>query len=116
MEKKNMIARYVQRGDSIDYTPAADVAAGDIVVVGDIVGIAKLDIKAGTLGSLALIGVYDIVKAGGTGTAVIRGAKVYWNATAKTATIDSASGVNPYLGKAFVAAADADTVVRVRLD
>ena len=111
-----MIAKYVHRDEIIDYTPTADVAAGDIVVIGDIVGIAKLDIKAGVLGALALTGVYDIVKAAGTGTAVTRGAKVYWNATTKVATADSSSGVNLYLGKAFAAAADADTVVRVRLN
>ena len=54
-----MDARYVQRGDAIDYTPMDDVAAGDIVVLaGKLVGVAKLDIKAGELGALALTGVY----------------------------------------------------------
>ena len=43
-----MKARYVQRGDAIDYTPMEDVAAGDVVVLsGKLVGVAKLDIKAG---------------------------------------------------------------------
>ena len=42
-----MDARYVQRGDAVDYTPMADVAAGDIVVLADkLVGVAKLDIKS----------------------------------------------------------------------
>jgi len=60
-----MKARYIQRGDSIDYTPAADVAAGDIVRIGALKGVAKLDIKAGELGALALTGVYELaVKAG----------------------------------------------------
>ena len=52
-----MKARYVQRGESIDFIPAFDVAAGDIVKVGSLVGVAKLDIKAGELGALALCGV-----------------------------------------------------------
>ena len=52
-----MNARYVQRGDSIDYIPESDVAAGDIVKVGSLVGVAKLDIKAGELGALAVVGV-----------------------------------------------------------
>ena len=42
-----MKARYIQRGDSIDYTSTSDIAAGDIVKVGSLVGVAKLDIKAG---------------------------------------------------------------------
>ena len=42
-----MDARYVQRGDAIDHTPTADVAAGDIVVLANnVVGVAKLDIKS----------------------------------------------------------------------
>lgn len=56
-----MTAIYKQRGDSIDYTPAADVAAGDVVILGDLVGVAKLDIKAGELGALALTGVYEVL-------------------------------------------------------
>ena len=52
-----MKARYIQRGESIDYTPAADVAAGDIVKLGKLIGVAKLDIKPGELGALALVGV-----------------------------------------------------------
>ena len=35
-----MKARYIQRGDSIDYTPAEAVAAGDIVKLGNLVGVA----------------------------------------------------------------------------
>ena len=58
-----MDARYVQRGDAIDYTPTADVAAGDVVVLSNkLVGVAKLDIKAGELGALALTGVYEMAK------------------------------------------------------
>lgn len=59
-----MKARYVQRGDSIDYTPLSDVAAGDIVKLGGLIGVAKLDIKAGELGSLATVGVYEMPKTG----------------------------------------------------
>ena len=65
-----MIAKYVYRGDVIDYTPEVDVAAGSVVVIGSIIGITKLDIKSGQLGALALVGVFDIVKATGEGTAI----------------------------------------------
>ena len=57
-----MDARYVQNGDSIDFRPDWDVAAGEVVVLGSLVGVAKLDIKAGELGSLALEGVFDMRK------------------------------------------------------
>lgn len=59
-----MQAIHKQRGDSIDYIPASDVAAGDIVILDtntDFIGVAKIDIKAGELGALALNGVYSIL-------------------------------------------------------
>ena len=34
-------ATYVQYGDAIDYTPGADVAVGQVVVLNDLIGIAK---------------------------------------------------------------------------
>ena len=107
-------ANFVHDGSSIDYRPGADVAAGDVVVQNDLVGIAKLDIAANVLGALAVTGVFDVPKATGAGTAIGAGAKVYWNATAKQATT-TATG-NKYLGKTVRAAADADATVRVRLE
>lgn len=56
---------YVQRGDILDYTPETDTPAGTPVKIGDIVGITKLDIKAGQLGAIALTGVYEAPKAEG---------------------------------------------------
>ena len=53
---------YVQCGDILDYTPETDTPAGTPVKIGDIVGITKLDIKAGQLGAIALTGVYEAPK------------------------------------------------------
>jgi len=100
-------------GGSIDYTPAADVAAGDVIVQGELVGVAKLDIKANTLGALAVAGVFDFAKATGGGTAITAGANVYWDDTNNVATT-TASG-NKLIGKCVRAAANADTTVRVRM-
>ena len=104
-----MDARYVQRGDAIDHTPAADVAAGDVVVIGKIVGVAKLDIKAGELGALALTGVYEVAKA--SGTAFAAGAEVGWDAASKKAVAAGASGS----AKFGHAVADADAAALTAL-
>ncbi len=100
-------------GGSIDYTPAADVAAGDVIVQGELVGVAKLDIKANTLGALAVAGVFDFAKATGGGTAITAGANVYWDDTNNVVTT-TATG-NKLIGKCVKAAADADATVRVRM-
>ena len=106
-----MLAKYIQRGHEIDFIPEADVAAGDVVIIGDLVGIAKLDIKAGTLGSLALVGVFDIPKATGEGTAIAVGAIVFWDA--ENSQITTTGGDNKYLGKTVIASSDNDAHARV---
>ena len=109
------MAKYIQTGDAVDYTPSADVGAGDVVVQGDLVGVAKLDIKTGKLGALAVSGVFDFPKTTGTGTAIATGTRVYWDATDGVAKADSETGANKEIGKTILAAADTDTTVRVRL-
>jgi predicted RecA/RadA family phage recombinase len=106
-------ATFVQDGNSIDYTPTVDVAAGDVVVLNDLVGIAKLDIAAHTLGALALVGVFSVPKVVGAGTGLAMGVKAYWNSTAVKATA-TASG-NATLGTVVRAAADGESTVLVRL-
>ena len=105
-------AEYYQKGDSIDYTPEANVAAGDVVFLGDLVGVAKLDIKPGELGALALVGVYEIAT---SGTAIEAGALVFVDpATGKTCA-ESAPGAVKF-GHAVAAAGTTDTLVNVRLE
>ncbi|MCX7801380.1 MAG: DUF2190 family protein [Fimbriimonadales bacterium] len=108
-----MEAIFVHEGGRIDYTPTSDVAAGAVVVQGDLVGVATQPIKAGQLGSLAVEGVFDFAKATGTGTAIAVGTVLYWDDAANRATT-SASG-NKLLGKCVKAAADSDPTVRVKL-
>ena len=107
-----MKARYVQRGDSIDYTPMEDVAAGDVVILSDkLVGVAKLDIKAGELGALAVVGVYEIA----TGGAVVALGDVVSvdPATGKVAAAGTSGAVK--FGHAVTAATASDATVNVRL-
>ena len=108
-----MDARYVQRGDAIDHTPTADVAAGDVVVLsGKLVGVAKLDIKAGELGALALTGVYEVAKA--EGVAFAQGTEVGWSESEKKAVAAGASG-SVKLGHAVALTGASDAFVYVRL-
>jgi len=106
-------AVFIQEGASIDHTPAADVAAGEVVVQGDLVGVAKQPIPANQLGALAVQGVFDVAKATGAGTSLAAGTTVYWDDAANVATATAAG--NKLLGKVVKAAGDDDAVVRVRL-
>lgn len=106
-----MVARYVQRGESIDFTPEADVAAGDVVKVGSLVGVAKLDVRAGELGALALVGVYEVATGGAE---VAAGEAVSVDlATGRVAAAGAAGAVK--IGHAVAAAKASDASVCVRL-
>lgn len=106
-------AVFVQEGDQIDYTPASAVAVGDVVVQGDLIGIAKQPIAANAPGSLAIGGVFDFPKA--QDTAFAAGDKAYWDATNKLAVPSDGGGANKFLGKTIVAAGSGPTTVRIRL-
>ena len=109
-------ARFIHNGDSIDYTPGSAVAAGDVVVQGDLIGITKLDMAAGELGALATVGVFDVTKAAGGGNDITAGAKLWWNAADSRVEKVVGDPARPYLGKAVRAALATDATVRVRLE
>lgn len=107
-----MNARYFQQGNSLDYTPTSDVSAGDVIALqNNYWGIAKLDIAANNLGSLAVTGVYQVAKAAGE---IAFGALLYWNASTNQAQTTPIA--NAYIGRAAAAAADADGEVLLALN
>jgi len=101
-------------GISVDYTPAAAVTAGDVVVQNELVGVAKKDIAANALGALAVSGVFDFPKGTTSGSAIAAGKNVYWDDTNDVAT--ETAGSNKLIGKTVAAATDTDTTVRVRMN
>lgn len=108
--------RFVHDGDAIDYTPSSAVAAGDVVVQGELLGVAKQPIAANALGALAIKGVFDFPKASGVGSAITVGSNAYWDVAESVAKTDDESGANKLIGKTVKAAGDDDTTVRVRLN
>lgn len=111
------MARFIHEGNSIDYVPGPgiDVAAGTVVVQGELVGVAARNVAANKLGALAVAGVFDFPKQTGGSTAIAGGALCYWDAANQRATTNAASGANKLLGKCVKAAADADALVRIRM-
>lgn len=87
-----MFTRFVQPCDRLDYTPDRDIAAGEIVFVGDLVSVARLDIAKDTLGTLWLVGVYDLLKGEGVAVAFEFGKPVFWNPTTMKASTAAGEG------------------------
>lgn len=105
-----MNARYIHDGKAIDFLSETAVSAGTVVVVEELVGITKLDLEAGRLGALHVVGVYDVVKGA---EEIGLGKKVYWDETEQKAV--TTAGTNKLLGIAVLKAEADATVVRVRL-
>ena len=108
-------AIFVHDGNAIDYTPGSDVAAGDVVVQEELIGVAKRPIAANALGALAVTGVFDFPKTTGVGEAIAAGAKVYWDVADQVAKTDDETGANKLIGKTVTVSGDDDATVRVRL-
>ncbi|MCC6165102.1 MAG: DUF2190 family protein [Acidobacteria bacterium] len=98
---------------SIDYTPAGAVAAGEVIVVDKMVGVARQAIAAGELGSLCVAGVGKFAKATGGGTAFTAGELIYWDESAGVCDDTTDTGTNPLIGWAIKAAADGDATAEV---
>lgn len=106
-----METRFVRGEDvlMINYTPSgADVDAGEVVIVNDLLGICHRPILDGELGALAANGgTYEC-----TGDAVISaGVHVYWDNSAKKVT--ETIGSNKYFGKTVSACAGDDELCEV---
>ncbi len=107
-----MTKLFVQPGNVLDHTPAADVASGAVVVIGARVGVALADIAANATGSLQVTGVFQLPKK--SADTIAQGALVYWDATNSQITT-TASG-NTLAGFAANAAAASVTSVNVKVN
>ena len=104
------VAKYVQKGDNIDYAAAANVAYMEVVPLKSRIGVSVETIAAGDVGPVTLTGVYEIPADAATEIAV--GEQVYFNT--ETNCIDKTAAMIP-AGIAVAAKAKADTVAIVRI-
>lgn len=75
-----MATNYVYSGDVVDYTAGADITSGDVVVIGQQIGVALVDIANGSTGSVALCGVFEVPKV--AGAVIGQGESVIFDASA----------------------------------
>lgn len=101
---------YLGSGDTIPYTPGTAVAAGDVVIQNELVGVAREAIAASAQGSLTVRGRMRFMKT--ANEVIAAGSKVFWNDSTNKAT-GTDTGV--LLGYCFSASAAADTEVDVLL-
>ena len=112
-------AFFITDDGALEYTPAAAVTGGDVIVQGGIVGVTPTDLAANEKGSIAYEGIYDVPK---TTAAWVIGLPVFWNATGDPDSGDAGSGAanqignGIYMGIATQAAGSGDNTGRVMLN
>ena len=112
---------YVQKGDYLQWTipaasPATQVASGDLVTIGDTVGVAASSGESGDTIAVALEGVFSVPK---DSSNIALGVQLYVDANGD-ATINPDNGASPpvahkALGVAFTAAGTSATSVEVKI-
>lgn len=102
---------HVQPGNTITIPSPATYASGDIVILGDLAGVAAGDAPTGEDLDLTLVGVFDLPKVETDAIAI--GQPVF--ASGGVVTTDDDSGANPLLGHAVTAAPNPSGFVHVRL-
>ena len=110
-----MATTYVQDGYVLDYTAGANIDSGAVVAMGNIVGIALVDIANGDTGSVRVDGVFTLDKTAGTAWA--QGDLLTWDVSASEFTKGGTPATGDIVGCAVAAApaGSADTSAKVLL-
>lgn len=102
-----MTSKFVQVGEVLNYTAAADTPVNAIVKAGLLLGVAAVNIKAGTTGSVLLQGVFEVPKE--TAAVFAQGDAVLFDAATKKFKV----GDGGPCAVAFAAAGAGETTCQV---
>lgn len=114
-------ANYVQRGESLDYTNSTNkvIPAGAIIEIGDHIGVSGTDIAPGAVGSIHMVGVFEIDKSKSS-EVIAQGASVYFDGVGITGSSGEGEEPKPdttlsVIGYAAAPSAAGDETVTVKL-
>lgn len=102
---------YIQQGELMPFTAAADVTTGDLVKVNNIVGVAVASYASGDTGQMQIVGVFDVPK---KAVAIEQGDALYLELSTGKVT-NTATG-NTFAGYAFGSAASGDSTVYLKIN
>jgi predicted RecA/RadA family phage recombinase len=107
---------FIQNGDYLEFTAAADITSGQLVAVGSLVGVAMGAVANGQKGTLAMRGVFDLPKSTAASSAIAPGAPVYRiGASSLVTAVSSGNTLCGYATPDSNANTDGATVARVKL-
>ena len=103
---------FVQNGDIVTVTAPANVASGDLVIVGGLIGIAATDALSGAPVEIKLTGAYELPKTSAQAWAT-EGLAIYWDADPGEATTVATGNV--FIGVNIAVAGNPSATGIVRL-
>ncbi|NYE62193.1 putative RecA/RadA family phage recombinase [Duganella sp. 1224] len=106
-----MATNYVQEGDVLDFTAAAAVASGAVIVLGKRIGVAARAVSQGSVGAAHVTGVWEIAKL--TTDVVGQGDLLYWDAQNSRLTTTAASNVQAGYAASPAAAGAATVQIKI---
>lgn len=114
-----MAKNYVQAGEVVDFTngTGSDIASGDVVPMGSLIGVAITDIPDGETGAVGIEGVWEMPKV--SAAVIAAGETVTWDASAGAFEDNQATPATGDLTDGCVAVAAAgngDTSVMVKIN
>lgn len=104
---------YVQKGETLTLAAPDDVTSGQIVAVGNLIGVAAGDAASGDDMDLVTLGVFTLPKTSTDAVAV--GDVLYFDAANGVVALDDDSGANARIGLAVTAAGNPSASVKVKL-
>ncbi len=112
-----MTSKYVQPGEVIDYTNAGTaITAGSVVKIGQILGVALVDIANGATGSVQISGVFTVPKV--SGAVIAQGESLTWDVSAvafdDNAATPATGDVTGPPAVAFEAKGSSTTTIKVK--
>ncbi len=107
---------FIQPGEAVEVTFAADVVSGDMVLIGSLFGIVDhdVDVSVDAQGIMNTEGIFDLTR--DAADVFTQGLLVYFNEGAGEITIDPAAGANKLVGVSMEALGAAAGNVKVRLN
>ena len=116
-----MTALLDSAGESVNYTAGATISSGDVLVLGTnstlIMGVALEDIANGSIGAVAIEGVYNLPKV--SAAVIVQGESVIWDSSASEFDDNQATPASGDISACCVAVESAGngvTTVAVKLN
>lgn len=111
-----MATNYVQNGDVVQYTAGADKTSGQVVAIGNTLGVCTAAIANGSTGPVALTGVFTVPKV--SAAVIAQGESLTWDASAAAfddnLAAPAAGDITGAAAVAFEAAGNGVTSLKVK--